>query len=294
MTQRPAPRISGRTLQRQRGASLVESVIVLPTLLFLVLGIWQAALAYQAKSSVNYAAFEAARSGSVNNASLSSIQAAFNKGMVGYYGGGSTLAELAASYARASADTAAAMRVEVLSPSRESFDDYASPALKEALKAGERVIPNAGLDELSCPRDVPGCKSDPKSNASGQTLQDANLLKLRITYGIPKEKQMPLVGRFYTWALGKLGAGEGDAFKLGLIEAGRIPIVAHVVLRMQSDAILNTAMVSSPGPGNEGKPSDPGPGTTPPELPDCPYYDPACRGGGKPPTTPPEEEPPCL
>jgi len=122
-------------------------------------------------------------------------------------------------------------------------------------------------------------------------LQDANLLKLRITYGIPKEKQMPLVGRFYTWALGKLGAGAGDAFKQGLIAAGRIPIVSHVVVRMQSDAIRNSAMVSSPGAGNGGTPSDPGPAPEPPELPSCPYYDTSCAGGGNP---PPVEEPPCF
>ncbi len=276
MRRRPAYGLPRRAAHRQRGAGLVESVIVMPTLLFLVLGIWQAALGYQAKSSVNYATFEAARAGAVNNASVSSIKVAFSKGMVGYYGGGRTVAELAASYARATADTAVGMRVEVLSPTKESFDDYASPALKEALKAGDLVIPNVGLDELQCPRDVPGCKSDPKSNASGQTLQDANLLKLRITYGIPKDKQMPLVGRFYTWALSKLGAGVGDAFKLGLIEAGRIPVVSHVVVRMQSDAIRNTAMVSSPGPGNDGTPTDPGPAPTPPDLPTCPWWDPSC------------------
>ncbi|MFG6443612.1 hypothetical protein ACG0Z3_23290, partial [Roseateles sp. LKC17W] len=79
-----------------------------------------------------------------------------------------------------------------------------------------------------------------------------------------------------TWALSKLGAGVGDAFKLGLIEAGRIPVVSHVVVRMQSDAIRNTAMVSSPGPGNDGTPTDPGPGTTPPDLPTCPWWDPSC------------------
>jgi TadE-like protein len=289
---KPKLRSPGRCPQSQRGAGLIETVVVLPTLFFLVLGIWQAALAFQAKSSVNYATFEAARAGSVNNASVGSIRTAFIKGMLGYYGGGQTLGELASSAAKAAADlTPAALRIEVLSPTQESFSDYASPELKAALKSGEPVIPNVGLDELNCPRDVPGCKSDPKTNASGQTLLDANLLKLRVTYGIPQAKQMPMVGRFYTWALGKLGAGAGDAFKQALIEQGRIPIVSHVVVRMQSDAIRNTAMASLPGPGNGGTPSDPGPGPEPPKLPTCPYYDPGCRGGG---TPPPPEEPPCF
>ncbi|HEY9105274.1 MAG TPA: TadE/TadG family type IV pilus assembly protein [Roseateles sp.] len=280
-----APRMPGRSPRSQRGAGLVESTIVLPTLLLLVLGMWQAALGYQAKSSVNYATFEAARAGAVNNASVTSITNAFNKAMISYYGGGNSVAELADSYARATGDTALGMRVEVLSPTKESFDDFNSPALKAKYKTDEPVIPNVGLDELSCPRDVPGCKSDPKSNASGQTLQDANLLKLRITYGIPKEKQMPMVGRFYTWALGKLKAGEGDAFKQGLIDAGRIPVVSHVVVRMQSDPIRNSAMASIPGAGNNGTPTDPGPPASSPGLPSCPWWDPSCSictdGAGK-------------
>ncbi|WP_428505726.1 TadE/TadG family type IV pilus assembly protein [Roseateles sp.] len=269
---RPAP-----ALARQQGASIVETMLVLPTLLFLVLAIWQAALGYHAKNSLNYASFEAARAGSVSNAKLSSIHAAFQKAMLPYYGGGRSLAELADTAAKAAKDLdAAALRIEIISPTPESFRDYNSPALQAALKTGEPVLPNVGLDELSCPRDVPGCQKDPKTNASGQTLLDANLLKLRVTYGIPPSKQMPMLGKFYTWALGKLGAGSGDAFKLALIKAGRIPVVSHAVVRMQSDAIRNSAMVSSPGPGNDGTPTDPGPGPVTPPLPTCPWWDPAC------------------
>jgi hypothetical protein len=272
----------------------VETTLVMPTLLFMVLGLWQAALAYHAKSSVNYATFEAARAGSVSNASSTKIMAAFQRGMVGYYGGGQTAGELAATIGKITKDiTGTVARIEILSPTQQSFEDYNSPELQKALKTDEKVIPNTGLDELSCPRDVPGCTNDPKKNASGQTLLDANLLKLRITYGIPPEKQLPMVGRFYTWALGKLGAGLDDPFKLALIEAKRIPIVSHVVVRMQSDPIRNSLMVSDPGAGNDGKPVDPGPPASGPTLPTCPWWDPSCSictdgaGTGKCETKPP-------
>ena len=279
-----------RSSLRQRGASLVEMSVVMPTVLLLVLAIWQVATAFHAKSALNYATFEAARAGSVANASISSVQAAFQKAMLPYYGGGRTLSELADTAAKAAKDLdAAGLRIEILSPTQESFQDYNSPALQAKYKTKDEVIPNVGLEELSCPRDVSGCKSDPKSNASGQTLLDANLLKLRITYGIPKTKQMPLIGSFYTWALGKMGAGSDDPFKKGLIEAGRIPLVSHVVLRMQSDAIKNASMVSNPGPGNDGKPVDPGPPPDTPDLPSCPFWDPTCSvckdGMGKGPCT---------
>ncbi|HLO93657.1 MAG TPA: TadE family protein [Burkholderiaceae bacterium] len=282
--------------QGQRGASLVEMSVVLPTVLMLVMAIWQAAMVFHAKSSLNYASFEAARAGSVANASISSVQTAFQKAMLPYYGGGRTLSELADTAAKAAKDLdAVGLRIEILSPTQESFQDYNSPALQEKYKTKDEVIPNAGLDELNCPRDVKDCKNDPRKNASGQTLLDANLLKLRITYGIPKAKQMPLIGPFYTWALAKIKAGDDDPFKKGLIEAGRIPLVSHVVLRMQSDAIKNSAMISNPGAGNDGKPVDPGPPPDTPDLPNCPFWDPTCGickdgvGKGTCTTTPPPD-----
>jgi hypothetical protein len=260
-----------------RGASTVEALVVIPIFLFSLLAIVQAAMVFYAKSSVNYATFEAARAGTVNGASVLSINAAFQKGMLPYYGGGTTPAQLADTVARVAADlTDTAVRIELLSPTQESFQDYGSPALKAQLRSDDPVIPNTGLDELTCPRDVPDCKSDPESNASGQTLLDANLLKLRVTYGIPEQKQMPMVGKFYTWALDMMHAGSGDPFKEALIKAGRIPIVTSTVMRMQSDIVRNDAMISSPGHGNDGTPEDPGDPPTGPGLPTCPWWDPAC------------------
>lgn len=273
----------------QRGASLVEATVVLPLLLFVTLAVMQAASVFYAKSNLNYATLEAARAGAINNASATSINLAFQKAMLPYYGGGRTAGELAATVKKVASDaTSAFVRVEILSPTQESFTDYNSPRLQDALKTSEPVIPNVGLDELTCPRDVPGCQADPKSNASGQTLLDANLLKLRVTYGIPVAKQMPIVGRFYTWALGAMGSAGTDTFMQALIAADRIPVVTHTVVRMQSDAIKNTLMVSNPGPGNDGTPTDPGLPPVKP-LPDCPPGNPTCRGSD----TPPSEPPPC-
>jgi hypothetical protein len=255
---------SHRLYRWQGGASTIE---------FLVL-----ALAFHAKSSLNYATFEAARVGSVNHAQMAAITAGLQRALVPYYGGGTTATELAQSYAKVVADFATGpVRIEILSPTRESFDDYASPALAAKLGVSGRVIPNANLGFIKCPPDNTGCNSDPQTNRSGQTLLDANLLKLRVTYGIPKEKQMPLVGRFYTWALSVLDASDPDTFRKGLVAAGRIPIVSHTVIRMQSEPIENATMVSVPGPGNNGKATDPGPPYSGGgELPSCPVADPTC------------------
>lgn len=266
------------------GATMVEFVVVAPTLLLVILGMMQYATLFHAKSNLNYAAYEAARAGSVESADPVAIRTAFIRAMTGYYGGGTTNAQLAQAYARAAADIGAgAARIEILSPTRESFDDYASPALAAKLKISGRVIPNTNLAFLKCPYDNPGCSNDPANNASGQTLLDANLLKLRITYGIPESKQMPFVGRFYTYALSVLNNSDPDAYRKSLVDLGRIPVVVHTTIRMQTPAIEN-GNGSNPGAGNGGVPKDPGPGPGGTTLPPCPASDPTC--GVKPPCDP--------
>lgn len=279
-----SPRQPQRGPASQAGATLVEFVVVVPTVLFLLMNLIQYGLLYHTKSQLNYATFEAARAGTTQNANPAAIRTAFARAMTGYYGGGTTTAQLATSHAKAVADTTAVnARIEILAPTKESFDDYASPALASKLKTTSRVIPNTNLAFIKCPMDVPGCNNDPKTNASGQTLADANLLKLRITYGIPENKQIPLAGRFMNWALGVLNSGDTDAFRQGLVAAKRIPVVTHTVMRMQSPAFEN-ANASIPGPGNDGEPEDPGPAPAPGEgpLPACPVTDPACTPEPKP------------
>lgn len=276
----------GHALQSGRavhdGATLVEFVVIAPTLMMLALAMMQTALAFHAKYILNYATFEAARAGALQNARPSSLRAAFARAMVPYYGGGRTTAELARSHGRAITDLAGALRIEILSPTRESFDDFHSPRAAEALRVGARVIPSTHLDRLACPIDRPSCASDPASNRSGQTLQDANLLKIRVTFGIPRAKQIPLAGRFFNWAVATLYPDHPDSFRHALLTAGRIPLVAHVTVRMQSDAIENDALLSLPGPGNAGVPvqTGAGAGADGQQLPSCPWSEPLCTPSG--------------
>ena len=58
----------------------------------MIMAVLQAAFAFHAKSQVNHATAAAARAGSFSNASMNSMTAAFARGMVGYYGGGTSLA----------------------------------------------------------------------------------------------------------------------------------------------------------------------------------------------------------
>lgn len=229
---------------RQCGAAMVEFIVVGPVLTLLGLASLQYGLLFFHKNQLNHASFMAARAGSMAHADLGQVRAALVRALVPVHGGGGSTAELAASHARAQAEVGQYSRIELLNPTRESFDDWNSPRLED--KYGRRAIPNANLTAAD-PAQV--------GSASGQSLHDANLLKLRITYGY--RPAVPLVGPIYRRYLAWLDTGE-DAFNSSLIEAGRIPVVTHVTVRMHSDALEPDDPVSMPGPGNGGVPTDPG------------------------------------
>jgi hypothetical protein len=278
-------------LPAQSGASLVEFTLVVPVLLLLFLGAIQASLAFHAKSNLNYAAFQAARAGSMEHGSPDAMFGALARALVPYFGGGTSTTTLAQTLAAVRADLAGgSARLEILSPTSRSFDDYHSPELAARFGRGVRVIPNANILNLRCPWDRPACPADPASNASGQSLQDANLLALRVTYGIPLGKQAPLAGRLYTNALKLLGVGRDDGFIEALLAQGRIPIVARAVVRMSSEPFEGAAVRISngafggPGSGSPGSSSgNGGDSTGTGAVPDPPgggqERPPACRAG---------------
>lgn len=248
---------------KQCGAALVEFLVVAPLLLLITLGMLQFGLVFHAKSNINLAAFEAARHGALKNADPAAIRNAYARALIPFHGGGQSAAELAASRAKASADVAVATRIEILNPTQESFADFG------VMRAGKKVIPN---DSLSF-------RSTALGATSGQHIQDANLLKLRVTHGY--KPPVPLVGALMVRLLAQADklAGAGDAFRAALLAQGRLPIVAQATVRMHSDALDNGSLVSLPGPGNGGKPLDPGPepgSGRPPSGEPCPHYDPAC------------------
>jgi Flp pilus assembly protein TadG len=249
-------RLPGR--MRQRGSAMIEFAVVGPLIAMLGLGLVQYGMLFFAKNQINYATFMAGRAGSVGHADLSAVQQTYIRALAPMYGGGETLAEVAEAAGKASADVADNLRIELLNPTKESFNDWNDPTRQALLKtSGRRVIPNTAL----------ATKGIEVKAASGQSLQDANLLKIKITHGyLPK---VPFVSKFYITYLKWLDP-HTDAFYSKLVDAGRIPIVTHVTVEMQSDAIESDATVSIPGPGNGGRPTNPGnPPASNEPPPDC-------------------------
>src|SRR5690606_904079 len=65
----------------QSGQSLVEFCIVVPAFLFLILVTFQLVLIYRAKSTLDYAAFQAARAGAVSGVDHSKMRSALAFGL---------------------------------------------------------------------------------------------------------------------------------------------------------------------------------------------------------------------
>lgn len=244
---RQAPDMSRCGSNRMRGQAMTEYIIILPVLLLLILGIIQFGLIYQAKTTINLATFEAARAGALNNARRSAIQAAFARGMAPLYTG--SLGE-DDSLARNRAVQRARDRVkaelpetlddldesfvciERINPTEAAFQDYASAATNNMIPA----------DHLLWRVATPGAQS-------GLSIQDANLLKIRVTYCYPMI--VPLVGRTISSLMlntyTDLRTGEAEDTS-GVLDAGgsfrrrcwaeqRIPIVSTATVRMQTPAI---------------------------------------------------------
>jgi TadE-like protein len=149
---------------RQRGQAMVEYLIILPALLLLVLGAIQFALIYQAKFTLNYATFMAARQGALKNAKMTSIKDGLAAGMTPLFmrtTDAPFLDDLAKARIIAMIEVFNPLtaKVEIISPTKAAFD-----ALQQ-----DNQIPNDNLMYRSAAGD-------------GMSIQDANLLKIRVTY----------------------------------------------------------------------------------------------------------------
>jgi uncharacterized membrane protein (UPF0127 family) len=261
----------------QSGVAMVEFVVVGPLLTLIGLAILQYAMIFFAKSQVNHATFMAARAGSTDHADLGTIKAEYSKALVPLYGGGRNATEIATSLAKATNDINVnnVARIRLINPTAESFQDWNDPRLQTKYGTGtKRVIPNANL----------GFKDQTIKPNSGQTIYDANLLKLRILHGY--EPKIPVAKTVFVAYLKAMDPGNDPEYT-ALVQAGRIPLTINVTMHMQSDPIEGSPE-SAPGLGNNGTPTNPG---DPPVSQNPP---PTCTGIGCTPHDPVDPGTPCT
>lgn len=217
---------TGLFARRHRGTAIVEAVIALPILLVVILGAIQFALIYQAKATLNHASLQAARAGAVSNADPDAIRRGLARGLTPLYSPESSLHGLATTVARVNAALVSDARVRILNPTREAFADFGEEV------AGVREIPNDRLH----------ARSTAIGAMSGVNVQDANLLKIEVTYG--HELKVPLVNWFVSRLMIRASRAGTDAFEQQLLRRMHLPIVAAATVRMQSPSRLSAVVVS--------------------------------------------------
>ncbi len=243
---------AARPAFKQRGAGAVEVIAVAGVLIPLTLAGVQVALMYNAKNVLNNATFEAARVGAVENAKIAPMKEALTRNLVPLYGGGTDAGELAFSYGNAFLDlkkpvtasehSGAGVKIEVLNPTKQAFKDFGYDDPN-----GERAIPNSHLKyrERSVGED------------SGVNIQDANLLKIKVTYGY--RLFVPLVNKVIGHAMAAIDPANSLYY---LSDPPRLPIEATATVRMHSKAYLADNASYEPGSGGGAVPG--GGGGVPP------------------------------
>jgi len=216
---------------KQRGQSMTEFLIILPILLFLILGALQIIFIYQAKTTLNYATYEAARAGTLENAQLEAVQNGFSRGMAPFFTRPTTDDDTKKSQAVIQARDivksqidSQLVRFERINPTKSSFDTFGKDVGRGVIE-----IPNNHLL----------FRNASVIDNNGLSIQDANLLKIRITYCM--DLIVPFANKIIeTAAFSLLDTSKPDAeFEVDCMssdESSRIPIVSHTIMRMQSPA----------------------------------------------------------
>jgi hypothetical protein len=207
-------------LRRARGTALTETLIILPIFLMLALGAMQFSFIYEAKSTLNYATFMAARAGAVDHAQQDSISLALARSLAPLYSPDKNAAGLVRTIARVRGELSVFSQIRILNPTPEAFHDF---AVRDP-KTGQQEIPNEMLHVASTR----------VGGSSGVNIQDANLLKLQVLYGY--KLQVPFVNKVITTITRWFTT---DPVKLAYLTQGRLPILATSTVRMQSRAWKN-------------------------------------------------------
>lgn len=195
----------------QTGQSITEFIIIVPVALLLILGTIQIAFIYKAKTTLNYAAYESARLGALRNATPAALERGLEQGLAPLFTHDNTTAAIgdAREFVRQEIKNGH-IRIDRISPSREAFDDF--------------QIKKGGIDQI--PNDHLMYRSASVRAGSGVNIQDANLLKIKVTYCYPL--YVPLINKF----LSSLPSTQNECG----IDSDRLPINAQSVIRMQSPA----------------------------------------------------------
>jgi hypothetical protein len=222
----------------QHGQALVEYVYVFPILIMLILGAIQFGFIYQTKVTLNYATFAATRQGALNNGSMSAIVSGLTSGMMPLFTHSNSgprdmdLLKSAWKLADAQMSDSNLTLITIVNPTSAALGTFSSQS-----DSGSE-IPNDNL-----------MYRDPGVMGGGMNIQDANLLKVRVTYcyrmAVPILNKLiynlvidppptPVVGDTAADMLASEGGGSTSKRCTNSPGEYRIPITSEAIVRMQT------------------------------------------------------------
>ena len=228
----PSPFRAGMAFARPvRGQAMVEYLIVLPVLLLLVMGGIQFALLYQVKTTLNYAAFVGARQGALKNAQMTAIKDGVAAGMTPMFTFDPSLTGLMKGRLIATVEVFNPLftKIEILNPTPSAFTDFGGAPSDPSVGGSIKEIPNDSLMY----------RGSGAGASSGMSLQDANILKIRVTYCA--KLIVPLVNRII------YGMSNGVAPAIADSAAYLRPVFSDVELGTASSGVTTGNMCTRIG-----------------------------------------------
>ena len=224
----------------QGGQALAEYIYVFPILAMLILGAIQFGFIYQTKATLNYATFSATRQAALNNGAMSSIVDGLSAGMMPLFthssstGGVRNLELLKNAWTLANKQVSdpKLTLITIVNPTSSALTAYQSHS-----QSGNE-IPNDNLMYRST-----------NISGGGMNIQDANLLKVRVTYcyrmAVPILNKLiynlvvdpptsAVVGPTAADMLASEGGGSTTRRCTEVPNEYRIPITSEAVVRMQT------------------------------------------------------------
>jgi len=230
---------SRKSLLRQSGQSATEFIIIVPVAFTLIFGCLQLALIYQAKTTLNYAAFSAARLASVHHGTFEWARRGFVIGMAPFYTY-EKKAMVAAEAQNIVNDQVKYGYVKIvrINPTVSAFNEFGEKAVKDdafddADPNGMTQIPNDNL-----------LFRDSSAVGGGTNIQDANLLKIAVVYcyhlSFPFVREI-IYNAVVAGNFGRGGVLDHDCTALtprAAIDSDKyfIPLRASAIVRMQNAA----------------------------------------------------------
>ncbi len=148
----------------------MEFLVIFPVLVLLVFGIIQFALLYQARATLNHATMLAARAGALYSGDKNKMRTALANGLTPLFAASADPGGYAVALAKSFVESSALYtKIEILNPSSAALSDFGEAALD-------------GTSGIQLPNDTLNYRTTTAGSSSKISIQDANILHIRVTY----------------------------------------------------------------------------------------------------------------